>query len=82
MTDDELRAAYMAGAPGALAWPWPEGLRAVLAVFGAQPAAPAPVAHDEERIEAVLQRQYGQIAALEAEIAALKAANQEGGAQP
>ena len=31
MTDDELRAAYMAGAPGALAWPWPEGLRAVLA---------------------------------------------------
>ena len=39
-TDEELRQAYQAGAPGALAWPWPEGLRAVLAKFGAQPVDP------------------------------------------
>lgn len=42
MTDEELRAAYMAGAPGALAWPWPEGLRAVLAL--GQQAAGEPAA--------------------------------------
>lgn len=43
------------------------------AEFWARMDAPAPVA-PEDRIEAVLQRQYGQIAALEAEIASLKAA--------
>jgi len=33
-TDEELRAAYSAAAPKALAWPWPDGLCAVLRAFG------------------------------------------------
>ena len=45
MTDEELRAVYMAGAPGALAWPWPEGLRAVLAAFSAPTPVAQPVAY-------------------------------------